>query len=101
MALQHDLHDVVLETDCKVLVHKLQHPSMEQNEVGVLCRSIRRLLSDIGNGRWRHICREANEAAHIMAHAESRWNESLVWFDRPPNYLVNQLQLDSVTASTD
>ncbi|CAI0464803.1 unnamed protein product [Linum tenue] len=46
------------------------------------------------NGTWHHIRREANMAARIMAHAEKKWNECVVWLDRPPVYLIDRLQMD-------
>ncbi|CAI0472742.1 unnamed protein product [Linum tenue] len=35
-----------------------------------------------------------------MAHTETRWNECIAWMDSPPFFLVDQLQLDNVTANT-
>ncbi|CAI0453651.1 unnamed protein product [Linum tenue] len=93
--------DVVLESDCLTLIQKMHHPEEQHDEVGVLCRSIRRLLFASGQGGWKHISREANEAAHLMAHTETRWNERVVWVDQPPVFLIDQLLQDNVTASID
>ncbi|CAI0552116.1 unnamed protein product [Linum tenue] len=68
------------------------------DETGVLCRSISLYVKSSGAGRWQHICREANIAAHVMAHVETRWDERMVWIDDPPTCLIYQLQLDNVTA---
>ncbi|CAI0412829.1 unnamed protein product, partial [Linum tenue] len=70
-------------------------------EIGVVCRNIRRLLRETGNGTWQYVPREGNMAAHIMAHTETRWNEREVWLDRPPMILVDQLILDNVAVTSD
>ncbi|CAI0445712.1 unnamed protein product [Linum tenue] len=54
-----------------------------------------------GNGSWQHCPRSGNVAAHMLAHSKMRWNEREVWIDRPPVFIIDQLQLDCVTASSD
>ncbi|CAL1368219.1 unnamed protein product [Linum trigynum] len=98
---QHHLGSPVLETDCLTLVGKLSTAREVHTEVGVICRSICKLMEEIGGGEWRHVSRMANEAAHKMAHVNTRWNEAEVWFDRPPMCLLDQLKLDDVTVSSD
>ncbi|CAI0448465.1 unnamed protein product [Linum tenue] len=53
----------------------------------------------MGDGGYRHVYRSANAATHIMAHMKTRWNETEIWFDRPPMSVIDQLELDSVMAS--
>ncbi|CAI0458261.1 unnamed protein product [Linum tenue] len=55
----------------------------------------------MGQGSWQYSPREGNKAAHIMSHSETRWNESMIWFDRPPMFLVDQIVLDNVTTTSD
>ncbi|CAI0493327.1 unnamed protein product [Linum tenue] len=71
-----------------------------ETELGIVCREVRKRLESIG-GIMRHVCRDPNAAAHIMAHSKTRWDEAEVWFDRPPIFLVDQLSLDNVTTSID
>ncbi|CAI0406260.1 unnamed protein product [Linum tenue] len=82
------------------LISKIQNPTRDLTEVGVVCRSIWRRLTQL-NGQCRHIPREANGAAHIMARALTPWGERVVWFDTPPICLIDQLQLDDVTTGID
>ncbi|CAI0561002.1 unnamed protein product [Linum tenue] len=77
------LTNLVLETDCLTLTHKLAMADDIHAEIGVVCRNIRKLLRETGNGTWQYVPREGNMAAHIMAHTETRWNEREVWLDRP------------------
>ncbi|CAI0476924.1 unnamed protein product [Linum tenue] len=92
--------NLVIEVDSLGLVSKIQAAEVINSEIGVICRSIRRLLEESGTGTWQHVGRDGNNAAHIMAHTETRWNECIVWMDNPPFFLVDQLQLDNVTANT-
>ncbi|CAI0546892.1 unnamed protein product [Linum tenue] len=55
---------------------------------------------ELGGGSWRHVKRQGNRAAHVMAHCEMSWDSPVVWIDSPPNFLVNQLILDNVTISS-
>ncbi|CAL1406017.1 unnamed protein product [Linum trigynum] len=66
------LQNVMMETDCLSVITRLQSPNLAQDEIGVVCHSIERYMSLMGNSSWRHICREANNVAHIMAHAKGR-----------------------------
>ncbi|CAI0386761.1 unnamed protein product [Linum tenue] len=55
----------------------------------------------MGENTWRHARRQANMAAHIMAHSDISWNSPVLWVDSPTHFLVNQLILDNVTISSD
>ncbi|CAI0419073.1 unnamed protein product [Linum tenue] len=100
-ARQHQLRVAVLETDCLSVVNCVRNAANDQTEFGVVCWSIHRLLEETGDGECKHVSRTANEAAHIMAHLDTNWNVSEVWFDRPPICLLNQLELDSVMVDHD
>ncbi|CAI0460771.1 unnamed protein product [Linum tenue] len=58
------------------------------------------LLDEMGQVSWQYSPREGNKAAHIMSHSETRWKESVIWFDIPPIFLVDQIVLDNVTATS-
>ncbi|CAI0390384.1 unnamed protein product [Linum tenue] len=88
-----------MATDCLQLVRLLTEQSYSRSELGVVCRNIRRLVED-RRGSFSHTYKEANEAAHIMAHARTRWDERIVWLDRPPIYLVDRIKLDDVAANS-
>ncbi|CAL1389098.1 unnamed protein product [Linum trigynum] len=92
---------VVLETNCLSLINQLDSAEGIQNDNGVICRSIRRQLAQVNEGRWQFVSREGNEAGHIMAHTKTRWNETIVWTDHPPFFLVDQLAKDNVTMRAD
>ncbi|CAI0435220.1 unnamed protein product [Linum tenue] len=101
VAAQAQLTNVILETDCQTLTSKLAAAGSIHTEVGIICRNIRKLLGEMGQGSWQFSPREGNKAAHIMCHSETRWNESMIWFDRPPMFLVDQIESDNVTATPD
>ncbi|CAI0406611.1 unnamed protein product, partial [Linum tenue] len=78
----------------QTLVQKIDKASSIRTETGIVCRSIRSKLEVLNNGCWKFIQREGNAAAHIMAHRKTRWNETMVWWDTPPDFLADQLLLD-------
>ncbi|CAL1389644.1 unnamed protein product [Linum trigynum] len=96
---QFHVQNPIMATDCLQLVHLLTETSSSRSEVGVLCRNIRRLV-DERQGSFSHVYREANEAAHILAHARTRWDERVVWLDRPPICIVDQVSMDNVAADS-
>ncbi|CAI0422492.1 unnamed protein product [Linum tenue] len=51
----------------------------------------------MGNGSWRHCPRITNEVAHLLAHEETNWNERMVWLERPPAFVNDQLRVDFVS----
>ncbi|CAI0383139.1 unnamed protein product [Linum tenue] len=67
-----------------------------QSEVGVVFQNIRHYLEGMGQGSWTHYLRLDNYAAHIIAHSETRWDERVVWLDRPPIFVIDQLVKDNV-----
>ncbi|CAL1360124.1 unnamed protein product [Linum trigynum] len=101
LAHQFSFMDIEMDVDCLIVVHRLQNPNATKDEVTVVCRNTCRQLEMMRVKAIRHISRDANKGAHLMAHVETRWNEPVIWVERPPVYLVDQLQLDNVTAVTD
>ncbi|CAL1386824.1 unnamed protein product [Linum trigynum] len=101
MAAQLNLMNPLLEMDCLNLVTDITQAERIRTEKGVICRNIRRLIGQMGEVSWQYAPREANVAAHIMAHVETIWNERSVWVDRPPIILLDQLNLDNVILPAD
>ncbi|CAI0404812.1 unnamed protein product [Linum tenue] len=87
--------------DCEAVLNGIRDADRDWTEFGLVCRSIKRILGEIGGGEIKHVYRTANAAAHIMAHVKTRWDEVEVWIDRPPMVLLDQLELDNVMASHD
>ncbi|CAL1383616.1 unnamed protein product [Linum trigynum] len=81
LAKQHELGDVVVETDCSTVVKCVREPLQDQTELGVICRNINRELGLVGDGSIQHVSRDANEATDIMVHVETWWDEMEVWLD--------------------
>ncbi|CAL1360251.1 unnamed protein product [Linum trigynum] len=77
---QHQLGLPILEMDCKAVLNRIREVNRDQTKLEVICRNIKRLLEDLGDGGCRLIYRTANEAAHIMAHLKTRWNKTGIWF---------------------
>ncbi|CAL1359509.1 unnamed protein product [Linum trigynum] len=97
MALQFQVMNTILESDCLTLINWLQ----QANRGGYGGKKYSAHAGGNGNGTWNHVRRTANEAAHLMSRSATRDLEAIVWLDRPPVFLIDQLQHDNVTASTD
>ncbi|CAI0465370.1 unnamed protein product [Linum tenue] len=98
LACQLELPRPELEVDCLSLIEEFQTADRIHTEVGLISRRTVSFLRDNGLDvmHIRHVRRQANNAAHIMAHSETRWDCREVWLDRPPVFLVGQLRLDDV-----
>ncbi|CAL1411892.1 unnamed protein product [Linum trigynum] len=70
-------------------------------EIGRICTSIRQKLAAGHNRSIQHVKRTANSAAHLMTECETHWNSPVVWVDRPPMILIDQLRLDDVPTISD
>ncbi|CAL1374304.1 unnamed protein product [Linum trigynum] len=101
LALQFAITHPILESDCLPLIQKIDAAASIHTEIGVICRNIRHIFNEIGQGSWNHVRRMANEAAHIMAHSRDLSSNAIVWLDNPPPCLVHQLQLDNAMADSD
>ncbi|CAL1394077.1 unnamed protein product [Linum trigynum] len=95
---QLDVTRVALEVDSLCLVRHMQEEGEVSSEMGIICRNIKKLMRrpGIAEGTISHVRREANQAAHIMAHSKTNWETREVWLDRAPVYLLDQLRLDDV-----
>ncbi|CAL1357172.1 unnamed protein product [Linum trigynum] len=90
---QHQLYPAMMEMDCLSLIYKLQGKDEINLEIGTLCEEIRERAQG-KEIQWRFLGREGNESAHQMARVNCRWEETEVWFDRPPIFLLPQLLKD-------
>ncbi|CAL1378187.1 unnamed protein product [Linum trigynum] len=83
LAVELGVHKVVqlhlmnpsLETDCLNLVVDITQAERSRIEKEIVWRNIRRLLEQLGETSWQQAPREANVAAHTMAHVKTIWNE--------------------------
>ncbi|CAL1355132.1 unnamed protein product [Linum trigynum] len=100
LARQLELPRPILEVDCLSLIEKFLKAEAIHSEIGIICRRTVRFLEDNGLdvAHIRHVRRQANNATHVMAHSETHWDCREVWLDRPPVFLIDQLQLDNVTS---
>ncbi|CAI0392555.1 unnamed protein product [Linum tenue] len=87
---------VEVESDCLTVVNRIREARVNYTELGTIVLNIRKLLQGEEAGRVQHTRRNANKAAHIMAHMDTRWDETEVWFDRPPISILDLLKLDDV-----
>lgn len=66
--------NIVIETDCAVVVKVVQDYKSLANETGFVVRFV-------------HISRSGNELAHEIARFTSSTSQEGVWFDVPPQFV--------------
>jgi hypothetical protein len=89
-------HNVQIESDCEsAIAFILDTDYNPRSYVGDVIRSIRNIRAQFRNCSFRHIHREANRAAHLLAGvAHVELNQ--VWIDEIPPQIVTTLIRDSI-----
>ncbi|CAI0465203.1 unnamed protein product [Linum tenue] len=77
LASNMQMSNLILESDCLSLIQKLNSQIRIETEVGVVIRNIKRMMMYLGADSYKYIKREANGAAHMMAHSMTIWDERL------------------------
>ncbi|CAL1377935.1 unnamed protein product [Linum trigynum] len=90
---QHNLFPVMMETDCQSLMFKLQGKEKINLEIDTVCEEIRAGVEG-EEVKWRFWGREGNTVAHQLARVLCHWEETEIWFDRPPCFIVPVLISD-------
>jgi ribonuclease HI len=87
---------VQIESDCeRAITLILDTDRNPRSYVGDVVRSIRNIGAHFRNCRFRHVHREANWAAHLLAGvAHEELNQ--VWIDEIPPQIVTTLLRDSI-----
>ncbi|CAL1413544.1 unnamed protein product [Linum trigynum] len=96
LAKSHHFVPLIVETDCKSLVQKLDRRDSTAWEIGGICDEIKELAEEDGNVRWRFWGRAGNECAHLMTRIRCRPEESEILFNRAPIFLIPQLSKDGI-----
>ena len=98
-ALQHGWDDIILESDCSMLVAALKGSEDNLSNMGCIigdCKSYLRAFSSID---ICHIFREANGVAHRLAHIASSSFTNEFWLEETPS-IIEDVLLDDVCNRT-
>ncbi|CAL1372917.1 unnamed protein product [Linum trigynum] len=90
----HACQPTLIESDCQSLIQKLDRRGDIETELGVIVKEIKGRCSERGDVRWRFWGRGGNVAAHEMARANCRWEETKIWVGKPPIFILNTLERD-------
>ncbi|CAL1374557.1 unnamed protein product [Linum trigynum] len=77
----------LVETDCLVVVQRIQNEDEDETEMAEVCKELRVQLLEAGGLNITFVGREANRAAHLMAHTLCNWEEEELWTSSPPVFL--------------
>lgn len=79
IALESEIHRVVLESDCSNLIHHLKKKIKEMTSFGFIVLDILMLASNCFFIAFNHVCRFGNKVAHKLAHLSRNFSEMRVW----------------------
>ncbi|KAM1412974.1 hypothetical protein FF1_025269 [Malus domestica] len=86
-----------LESDSLLIVKALNLSTPDLSHVGLVVEDTRDLLLKITEAFASHTRRQANEAAHRLAHYALTSSTKVSWFEEPPNILLDVLFKDCNT----
>lgn len=90
------LQDVEVEADSKMMVELVQkHAISRRDEIGVLARSCKAILSQLQNTNLQFIRREGNTVAHHLARLSRTFGGDQVWNGMTPVHVMEQVTTDS------
>lgn len=89
------LKDVDIESDLQLMLQMLHNPiEHRRDEIGVLARSCKLILSQLHNVRIRHIHRGGNKAAHALARFSRTLGGDNVWYNLTPAHVAEVVAAD-------
>lgn len=83
MDMHRGLHNLILESDSLQIVTVLQKNSMDVYAIGHVVEDSKALLLGITRAIASHVRRQANEAAHRLAHYALSSPCECAWFEEP------------------
>lgn len=90
-----------VESDNLLVINKLKTKAMDGSYLGVVLREIINLVSAFDCVAFKHVFREANVAAHIMAHINPFDYSTRVWVGCGPEAIEDVIAADFCLASNE
>lgn len=89
------LRDVIVEVDSLLMVQLLYNPVVtRRDEIGVLARSCKHILSQLSSVRVCHIYRGGNKVAHALARSSKTLGGENVWYNLIPAHVAEEVAAD-------
>jgi ribonuclease HI len=88
LAEQLGVHSLLIESDSMEVVQAVLNPSEYRAVGAVVIDDCRKKMTEFGKATIMHCFREANVAAHELAHFSFRERIGEVWYDQPPGFLL-------------
>ena len=90
MTREQDFKDLMVESDCSLVVKEISQKDESLCEWGSLIKDIQDMSIDFNSCSFNHINRCANVIAHNLAQIECAIGEQMVWRNSLPPSLCNQ-----------
>jgi hypothetical protein len=69
LLLEHGFQKVVLASDCLWMVQRISSQSQDRSPAGAVVRDIKLLATKFWSCIFKHVCRNSNVVAHVLAHS--------------------------------
>ena len=90
IALTHGIRKLEIETDAQMIIYLLNNPQNSCHQYYNLLFDCRYLIQKFEDTRIRHVFREANKSADMIANAAVHDHQQVCVFLTTPNFMLNQ-----------
>lgn len=94
MALQCGAKSICVESDCLQVVQMLNTNKWDGSYLGIVVREASSIASAFDVVSYNHVVREANEAAHAIAHLSPLDYSTRIWVGGYPSLIEDVISAD-------
>ena len=98
MAVDIGKMEVIIESDCQVLVKLWDSRKTDRSEVASILKEVEEMSRVFSSFRFLFVPREANVAAHLCAKSATAARPRCAWINTVPSFLASCLQHDCNSA---
>ena len=95
LCLQMNAHSVIIELDAKVVVDALNSPNSPNSFSSSILEECRHVANQLPRKIFRHVYREANKCADLLARIGLLLDNDFIVFSSPPMDLASVLKADA------
>ncbi|KAF5471637.1 hypothetical protein F2P56_008414 [Juglans regia] len=88
--------NLVVESDCLVVVQELQDSQESLSSNGNLIQDVKRLMQLFRNSSVQHVYRDGNGVAHTLARYAWNVDDVQMWWDAVPAFVTHALWFDQI-----
>jgi ribonuclease HI len=93
------LFDIILEGDSKQIVDAITGKGSHWCKYGHIIGDIYEVMKGFRKWEVRHVKRDANEAAHVLAKTATRENGEKIWLEDVPSFILDVVNQEQIAFS--